>query len=328
MSLFHGNGFYSRAPDSGVADVDFRKLKTLGFDGLAVNVRDWKWADWSTVVQRASQAGIACLPWARTLIKAEVVTLANLARSLPQRAVIVNAENEFVDGQVPADWIAQQCSGLDAALSTMGWIGTPPQDCAPLGDIVVQLQMWPQTKTGPSMAPRDCRAHAFDGGHAQRVGFMYGIRERDISCDPRDFAPVQAPLWIYTLDDCLGSYEEWAVPEPMPALTETVVPWTGPYYGPSHPKFGSVPKKSKTAKALKLIMHEAGFANFPNPDTAYNVALERAMRRLQRWAGLSPLQGAYGKGSWLAIRSLRSARIGGTYACTLAAAELIREDAA
>jgi hypothetical protein len=321
VNLFAGNGMYVRSPDAD--DSDFRKLKQLGFDALAVNVRDYAWADWKTLITKASTAGIAVVPWARTLIKAEVVSLCRLSSTLPHRNVLVNAENELVDLTVPPEFIASQLREyqLTGCVSTGPWVGTPPVDLSPLAGVQFHLQLFPQEKPGgPSDRPRDCRAHAFEAG-ATLVSFMTGMH----GVDRRRFPPLQRPVWIYTLDDCQQVLEEWK-PIDGVALSELVVPFTGPLYGPSHPKYGTRPKRSKTAKGLKITLHEAGFGNFPRPDGVYNAKLEAAMVRLQRWAQV-PVTGAYGRGSWLAIRSLTSANIGGTFACTPAASALIKEDA-
>jgi len=84
-----------------------------------------------------------------------------------------------------------------------------------------------------------------------------------------------------------------------PDLTPSQFPYTGPYYGPDVDK-----KKHKgpTALALKLVMRNLGYGEFPNPDRYYNKALVAAMQKFQAIRGIQPT-GNYGLGSWNAVRS-------------------------
>jgi len=323
MNYFHGNGFYVRSPDAD--DSDFKRIKLLGFDALAINVRDHSLEEWQTLITRAATAELAVFPWGRTETKVEVVSLCRLAATMPHRHAIVNAENELVDGRVTAEYIASQLreNQLTGCVSTLAWTGTPPCDLEPLGNTPVHLQLFPSVSDA-STRPRDCRAHAYADAGAGFVSFMTGVTDAGKRADPRDFPPRQHPVWVYTLDDVQHELDSWA-PIGRVLLSELTVPFTGPYYGPSHPKYGKRPKRSKTAKALKMILHEAGLENFGAIDTMYGAKLERAMRRLQVLFGLQPT-GAYGRGSWLAIRELASANVGGTFACTHEAATLIKED--
>lgn len=314
VSIFNEPGFYLRHPGSGVEAINFKGLKAAGFKSLAINIVDFPLVEWSEIINRASVALLTVLPWGRCLTDSAVTELCRKARQMPSRAVIVNSENELIDGPVSAQHIANETAGLDACVSTLAWVGTPAVDLSPLNDCEIHLQLFPQENES-SKATRDSRAHAFEDAGAKRVSFMLGMH----GINPEDFPPLQPPYWVYTLDDCQSSWLEWS-PEWMPGLT---VPFTGPLYGPSSSK--PTKKRTGTAKALKMVMHNAGFANFSKPDRLYNAKLERAMRLLQRRIGVTQ-SGAYGPKSYEAIRRLASATIGETYALTPAAEALIRED--
>ena len=317
VSVFTESGFYLRNPRSGVEAIDFAMLKASGFKSLALNYGDHAPSEWAEITTRASIAGLTVLPWARCLTDQAVSDLCTKARKMPARAVIVNSESEFLDRSVSSAHIGSETAGLDACLSTLPWVGDPPPDFVPLEDLEIHLQLFPQEEFNDSTRPRACRAHAYDSG-AKRVSFMYGVHA---PATATQFPPRQAPYWVYTLDDCQTTWGLW-MPTPIPSLT---VPYTGPLYGPSqgarHTK-----RKTGTAKALKIALHNAGFASFPNPDRAYNAALERAMRLLQRRFNITPWTGSYGKASYEVICRLASATPGETYALTPAAEALIRED--
>lgn len=316
MSIFTEPGLYLRNPRGGVEDLD--AMKAAGFKSVAINVRDYELEEWSIVINRASEQQVTCLPWGYCASDAEVAALCARARRFPSRAVIVNAEAEFIDlsGRVTPEAIAKETAGLDACLSTLPWTGG--RDLSKIPDVHVHLQLFPQ-ENETSKKPRDCRAHAFAAG-ARHVTFMLGMH----GLEPDAFPPRQDPYWVYTRDDIGAALKKWS-PQTIGSLS---IPYTGLLYGPSHPKWGQSPKRSKTAKALKMTLHNAGFGDFPKPDFSYNVALERAMRRMQLWAGITPQLGVYGNGSYKAIRRLASATPGETYALTPAAEQLIREHAA
>lgn len=315
VTIFDEPGFYLRHPRSGAEAIDFVELKRRGFKSVALNYGDHTSSDWSTIVNRASAAYLTVLPWARCLTNQAVSDLCRQARKMPARAVIVNSEDELVDGRVSPQHIATETLGLDGCVSTLPWLGTPAVNLAALHDHEIHLQLFPQ-ENAVSKQPRDCRAHGYVNAGVKRASFMFGVHQ----LGPDAFPPRQEPFWIYTLDDCQSTWEEWA-PVTIPPLN---IPFTGPLAGPSASK--PTTKLTGTAKALKMVMHNAGFGNFPKPDRAYNARLERAMRLFQRRVGITPWSGAYGLKSYEAIRRLASATPGETYALTPAAEALIRED--
>jgi hypothetical protein len=321
MSVFREPGLYLRHPQGGVEDVAAMRLD--GFRAVALNVADHALDEWQKVIVRAQAADVRLVLWGRleTIAARRSMTvlqactwLCDLARRLGW-PVIVNAERELKDGRIFCAQIAERAAGLDACLSTEPWLGGV--DLTPLGDIEVHLQLFPQ-ENDDSTRPRDCRAGAFALG-ARRVSFMYGMHGLTTTAFPFR----QAPFWVYTADDIGGFYSVWS-PQVLPALA---IPYTGPLYGPSHRRFGTTPHATETARALKMALHRAGFGTFPRPDPYYNELLERAMKRLQRWAGIVPVSGAYGRASYEAIRRLASVVPFDTYALRSRARKLIFEDA-
>ena len=86
----------------------------------------------------------------------------------------------------------------------------------------------------------------------------------------------------------------------LPPLSESELPYTGPYYGPGHSKG---PDKNQTVKALKRALWRLGVEPaFSNPDEHYNAKLENAMARWQKTSEVRAT-GQYGRGSWEALRS-------------------------
>lgn len=109
-------------------------------------------------------------------------------------------------------------------------------------------------------------------------------------------------------------------------LTETQLPFTGPYYGPNH-KRG--PDKGPTAIALKRALSRLGYIPWANFDEIYNQNLESAMADWQINAKVSPATGQYGKGSWTKLRAQKipNGDHAGEYALDTYAIALVRNEA-
>lgn len=105
-------------------------------------------------------------------------------------------------------------------------------------------------------------------------------------------------------------------------LTETELPYTGPYYGPTD---GRQPKRGSTVKALKRALHRLGHGSFTNPDDRYNLRLEAAMHQWQKQVGIKPASGQYGKGSYTEMLSALTPD--GKYAMDPQCREWVKEDA-
>ena len=314
-SIFEAPGLYLRNPRGGVENV--AAMAAAGFRAIAINVRDHDVVEWRKVRDRASAAGVTVLPWARCLTEPEVAELCRIGREEFDRRALVNCENELF-GDPPAvslECVERETRGLDAALSMLAWVGTPPLDMRKVSRLTIHLQLFPQ-ENETSRKPRDCRAHAYNAG-AARVEFMLGVH----GLAPAAFPARQGAYWGYAADDMAGEYAVWS-PETAKPLA---LSYTGPLYGPSRPdKAGG--KRSGTAKALKIACHAAGVANFPKPDRVYNAALEQALARLQRAFGIQPT-GQYGRGTYELVKTLRSVTPGAGYALGPAAIALIEEDA-
>lgn len=314
QGCFTESGFYLRDPRSGAESVDWAKLRR-SFGAIAINVGDHALADWATIRTRAEAVGIVVVPWARTRTVSDVSRLCRIARTMPARAVCVDAEAELLDGRLPTSWIVNEASGLELCVTTEPWTGE--LNCAELGHCELQLQLFPQ-ETLVAAKSRELRAHAYEHG-AHRVHFMLGVHG---DLDPRRFPPIVPGTWIYTLDDCFYEWEQW-VPKIVPPLT---LPYTGPLFGPSSPKWGQSRAKSNTAKALKIALHVAGYGNYPKPDRSYNRRLEDGIRRLRRFHDKTQF-GDYEATTWELVRRMPSAEVGGTFAVTAEAEALIRSEA-
>jgi len=314
VSVFDRPGLYLRNPRGGVEDV--AAMKAGGFSWVALNVGDdQEPAEWSVVEQRASASGVTVLPWRRCTTDTEVAELCDLARREYSGRVIVNAEKELDTGAVTAGAILTATEGMDAALSTEPVIFSSLAGSPLLAKLIVQIQLFPQ-ENDDSKRPRDCRERAFRLG-AKTVHFMLGVHD----LGPKDFPGCQAPYSVYTADDCGNVFAPWSPRQPDPLQ----IPFTGPLYGPSHRK-GPSPTCG-TIQALKIAMHQAGFADFTDPDGTYSEALEKALVNCQRNFGLKA-SGQYGKASYECVRRLLAATPDAGYAFTTPARALIEADAA
>ena len=314
MSVFDSPGLYLRNPRGGIEDV--AAMKAGGFSWVAINVGDdQEPPEWSVVEQRASASGVTVLPWRRCTTDTEVAELCDLARREYSGRVIVNAEKELDTGPVTAGAIVTATEGMDAALSTEPMIFSSLDGSPVLAKLIVQLQLFPQ-ENDASKSPRDCRALAFRLG-AKTVHFMLGVHD----LGPEEFPPRQAPYSVYTADDCGNVFTPWSPRQPDPLQ----IPFTGPLYGPSH-RNGPSPACG-TAQALKIAMHQAGFATFTDPDGTYSEALEEAMANFQRNFGLTA-SGQYGKASYERVRRLLDVAPDAGFALTTSATALIEADAA
>lgn len=112
-------------------------------------------------------------------------------------------------------------------------------------------------------------------------------------------------------------------------LTEGQLPYTGPFYGPSHDLGPS--KNRPTIKGLKRGMIRMGILDqeLGKETDDFGLELELAVRRFQRLVDIRPASGQYGRQTWL---DLRSARVppgrpnSGQYAMDMLARSYVRED--
>jgi hypothetical protein len=317
VSVFDKPGLYLRNPAGGVEDI--AAMKNAGFHWISINVGDHAEAEWDLIVSRARSLGVAVFPWQQCLNNEQVDSLCQMARERYNNCVIVNVEKPLDLGYVNIEVVRGCTWNMDACISTEPWLfarqSTDPffVDWTRVRHHYIEMQLFPQ-ENDVSKDPRNCRAHAYSLG-VLKTKFQFGIHD----LLPPSFPPRPPRYSVYTADDCGQNYGRWSPQTVMPLS----IPYTGPLYGPGT-SFG--PSKGKTVKALKMAMHHAGFGTFSNPDSAYNRNLVLAMKHFQRDVGLNPT-GNYGKGSYENIKTLLSAEVGGDYALTPAAQNLIREDA-
>jgi hypothetical protein len=318
MSVFDAPGTYARSPQGGVENI--QDLLDAGFRWYAFNVGDHTVAEWATVIARCRSLGMAVLPWDYVRSDAEVKALCDLAKREFDGMVIVNAEKPLDAAQpggakVTLECIANECEGMDAALSVEPW-PFASVDWTQVAKIPIQIQLFPQ-ENETSRDPRACRAAYYDAG-VERAEFMLGMHE----LNPYAFPPRQYAYSVYTVDDMGSDYFPWG-PQSFPPLSASHFPKVAPGYGPSSPSGKPQSKKSLAWRALKRALHHAGFGSFPDPDSAYNSKLAAAMRNLQRVVGLTP-SGDYGSASYEAMRSLQKTRPLGGYAMDSQACEWTR----
>lgn len=299
VSLFNKPGLYLRNPRGGVEDV--ANMRNAGFHYIAVNVGDHSMPEWDAVLNRAEQAGVPVMPWMRCLHEPAVTRLCALARAMPAKAVLVNSEDELFSGAVTLSHIAQECKGLDAALSCQPWTADLPLN--QVSALAIHLQMFPQ-ESEVSTRPRDCRARAFKNG-GRRVNFMLGIHD----IGPNVLPPRQAGYSIYTADDCGNDFGPW-MPSTPPSLD---IKFQGALYPYDHSRYvrGKSPER---VKALKRAMHRAGFGDFGALDGTYGPKLKAAMQAMQRTHGFRSATGSYGASSHLVLMTLLAAQPDSGYA--------------
>lgn len=333
---------FARAPDSGI-DASLTEMRAAGFTAIFVNTRDYPENRWTTIRQRAEAAGMLCGPWGRTakgpndLTWAPEVLLALIDTADRWHSPLVaNPEKEIdFSGDDITTFIADALGSRDAAISTLARPMTAV-DWRPLKRFPLLAQLFVESQqTDPENVKHEWHAVGIDCAYGT-LG-AYGGRK------PDDY-PRIAPYSVYTADDvAAGNFSKWSprssgyvackeVPPVTPPLktplTVAKFPYTGPFYGPSHPKGPT--KNSPSVKGLKRGLVRGGFLvqDLPTVTDDFGVAMEDALKRLQRRYDLEPT-GQYGLGSWEVMRRLpvpAEAPNAGQYAMDSLALKLVKED--
>jgi hypothetical protein len=264
-------------------------------------------------MDRADEVGMPYGPWAFLFNNANCFSLRNVALTMGARQnrkpfACWNAEKVLDPEQaggasVTLGAITASALGIDCLVSTLPWAFNIDYSILPLSAII-EAQLFPAESMITASDPRSCRSRFFKKG-AREVRFMYGVKSRGIKTPATGFPYGERGIYsLYTGDDLNGDYSLHAPQKQLTPLTVLEFPYSGPLYGPSS-KFGA--SKHLSVKRIKRALHNAGFADFSNiPDSVYNLALERAVKNMQRHYGISQT-GNYGQATWERIRTLPSA---------------------
>lgn len=318
-------------------------MKAAGFTAIFVNIRDFPENRWTTIRQRAEQAGMICGPWARTAKgpndrewAPEVLELVLDTGDRWGTPSVPNCESEIDhSGDAITKFIRDAIGDRNAAVSTLA---RPMQavDWHPLHDIPILAQLFVESQ---QTDPENVKHEWWAAGIECLLGTLgaYGGRR------PGDYLRV-APYSIYTADDIgAGRFLLWTplsfgykackevVPVPpslKPPLSTTKFPFTGPLFGPSHAKGPSL--NSSSVKGLKRGLIRGGYLkqDLPTVTDDYGVEVEKAFKRLARDYDLEQT-GQYGLGSWEVMRRLPvppGSPNAGKYAMDSLALSLVKED--
>jgi hypothetical protein len=188
--------------------------------------------------------------------------------------------------------------------------------------------IWPGGKYDPTIA-QDCITHAFVEG-LPNVTLMWKTK----GYTPSDFGAEYAACHsLYTADDIAPTAPAWNAwkasspcvrlkPPVVKPLTEKQFPYTGPFYegDRNHP----------TIQGLKRGQVRLGNLNqsLGSVTDDFGSELKDALREFQRDNGIQAT-GAYGRGTWQALRSsvITEGPNAGKYAMDALALQLVREDA-
>lgn len=318
-------------------------MAAAGFSAIFVNIRDYPENRWTTIRQRAEQAGMLCGPWGRTakgpddkIWAPEVLELVLDTGDRWGMPSVPNCESEIdFSGATITTFIRQAIGTRNAAVSTLA---RPMQavDWHPLRDIPILAQLFVEShQTDPENVKGEW--------HAAGIECLLGTLGAYGGRHPSDY-PLDAPYSVYTADDvAAGNFKRWSpvtfgyvpckkeIPVPPPLKTPMTVakfPYSGPYYGPSHP-LGPT-KNNPGVKGIKRGAIRGGYLvqDLPTVTDDFGAALEKALEELQRDFGLEAT-GQYGLGSWEIMRRLpvpAESPNAGQYAMDAAALKLVKDD--
>ena len=205
MSVFKTKcWFFLRNPRGGVEDLD--RMQAAGFEGVFCNIGDHDPSEWQTIRGRAGARGMFCGPWARTATAGNVWSPYILDRIIDcaekwESPLIVNCESEIQGtGTEATGLIAQQCAGLDAAIS----VEPVPFD---------NVGWWPckEMPTLPQIVPENVASLDWIIGqwHAYGIDCVFPTYSSWGGATPGMY-PLNAPYGLYTADDCGGNYAAWS----------------------------------------------------------------------------------------------------------------------
>lgn len=346
-------GAYARSPGG---NLERPAEQRPVVDWIAYNVGDYSAADWARARSLWRQAGIQTFPWAHCRSVVDVGKLIDTAIGEGDKVIGLNIEDVVGDqlnlAQVGAlvydTWVRPY--GGQVHMATLPWVPNG-QGWGHLAFAVAALEIFPDEQaniypggTHSSLVTRQCIEHAFDEG-LEQVTLMFKTKAPNTRQGyGQEFAVCHS---LYTADDIGIGAPAWAAwdsiaegcvkllppdeePEvPTVPLTETVFPFTGPLYGPSH---SDGPTRNRASvKGLKRAFIRMRYLNqqLGQETDDFGAELERAFKE---WWNDIDAPGAwtgYGRGSWLLLRSakLTSGPNKGQYAMDALALKYVRDDA-
>lgn len=202
------NHLFLRAPDGGVENV--AAMKAAGFGAIFCNIGDHPPETWSTVRDQARAAGVICGPWLRTITPGNSFSVDKLDFLIAtadrwNTPLIVNSESEMKgSGDQLCKLIAEKVGKRDAGISVEAWPFSDV-DWWPLGEYPILVQIFPQEGGLPAQNPEQCRGQWYAYG-CKCVAYTFGSYW---GMNPNTFDRL-SPYGVYTADDCVGNFQEWA----------------------------------------------------------------------------------------------------------------------
>jgi peptidoglycan hydrolase-like protein with peptidoglycan-binding domain len=306
---------YMRAPNGG-KNENLSEMTGFDFVLLTMQHTNYELGPWETIIQRAIAHGIKVYPWAFLWKDEECIRLRRSAEQLAERQNLTrpagcwNAERPLADKEVTIAEILRTSEGCDLLLSTTPWAFEEIREDYELlpPSSVIDIQMFPSLG-GASLDPRSCRSRFYQFGFRGRTQWQHGIVDGGKPpAPPAEFTyPERGTYSLYTSDDVgpPGSFTTWEPSPELAPLPTTQFPYPGALYGPSHSKWTKTPTmpQQDAIRRIKRALHNSGFWDFPYPDGRFNVALEKALKAMQRQYGINPT-GQFGLGSWERLRRL------------------------
>lgn len=277
-------------------------------------------------------AGIQDFPWMHVRSMSDLQRLLQVGEAKNSPALGVNIEDvvddklslQEVGGFLLDFWVNRYEKPVHMA--TLPWVQNG-QGWQFMSFAVAALEIFPD-ENDESKKPLVCMSHAFQEG-LKKVTFMFKTKLPPATFD------LSVCHSLYTADDITPTapaWLAWKAPAPcatlkppvVKPLTEKQFPYTGPFFegDRNHP----------TIKGLKRGQIRLGnlHGDLGSATDDFGPELKDALRAFQRDVGLTPASGAYGRGTWMALRSARVPAEfpnAGQYAMDALALKLVREDA-
>lgn len=288
-------------------------------------------------------AGIQDFPWMHVRSMADLQRLLSVGEAKNSPALGVNIEDVVDDGLKLQEvggflldfWVNRYEKPVHMA--TLDWVQNA-QGWQYMSFAVAALEFFPgegSMKSGwnPTVA-QQCIDHAQKEG-LEKIAPILRTAGQTPSVYGSFFSICHS---LYTADDITPTAPAWnawkantpctkitpPIPPPVVPLTEKQFPYTGPFYegDRNHP----------TIKGLKRGQVRLGNLkqNLSDLTDDFGLELKDALKAFQRDVGISPATGAYGRGTWMVLRSAKVPAEfpnAGQYAMDALALKLVREDA-
>jgi hypothetical protein len=288
------------------------------------------------------QAGIQDFPWMHVRSMNDLQRLLQVGEAKNSPALGVNIEDVVRDGLSLQEiggflldfWVNRYEKPVHMA--TLPWVQNG-QGWQYVSFAVAALEFFPDEQviwpggTYSSKIAQDCFTHAFAEGLKQ-VTVMWKTKGYTPAAYAPDYGNCHS---LYTADDIVPTAPAWDLwkssgpctkiqVQPVKPLTTKQFPYTGPFYegDKNHPTIQGLKRGQVRLGNLKQSLGSV--------TDDFGPELKEALRKFQRDVGISPATGAYGRGTYQALRTAvvpAESPNAGQYAMDALALKLVREDA-